>query len=299
MLEKLFELFSEKISEISEIGSIIEEENLDNLNEILDIPDDEINIFVRRRINNEENVRVYLKAFEEIKQDQMIKKLDYDAEQNQFKEKVSQIQDLFETIGKPEDIYVSGEELIVKYDLSGGSELDKKISELEKWNENRVIDSISEKYGVPSDSISFIDNLNDYITIVSDLADNNYVSRGQKDCSFEFKTSLHRIYENGSKVDMNDYESLFKQRLVYYDEGVERKSDEELRAYGQHFGLPTNYLDFTEAHLISLLFAVEDYEYLDNHAIVFFVDAFSHNKEAVKQETKLVNFSDIEAKATI
>ena len=36
--------------------------------------------------------------------------------------------------------------------------------------------------------------------------------------------------------------------LPFYDDKTEQKNVEELRAYGQHFGLPTNYLDFTEAH---------------------------------------------------
>ena len=58
-------------------------------------------------------------------------------------------------------------------------------------------------------------------------------------------------------------------------------------------------MDFTEAHLISLLFAVEEYEYTDNHAIVYFVDALSYNRETIKTEKKLIDFSDEELKTSL
>ena len=60
---------------------------------------------------------------------------------------------------------------------------------------------------------------------------------------------------------------------------------------GQHFGLPTDYLDFTEAHLISLLFAIEDYEYDSQHSIVYFINAIEYNGEAVGQKEKLLDYS--------
>ena len=88
-------------------------------------------------------------------------------------------------------------------------------------------------------------------------------------------------------------------KVLFYDKDASYKNPEELRAYGQHFGLPTNYLDFTEAHLISLLFSVEEYTYSNNHSIVFFVDALSYNKDTIKSEIKLVDFSDIGQKESI
>ena len=44
--------------------------------------------------------------------------------------------------------------------------------------------------------------------------------------------------------------------------------------------------------MISLLFAVEEYEYIENHSIVYFVDAKSYNQDRIKTEEKLVDFSD-------
>ena len=58
-------------------------------------------------------------------------------------------------------------------------------------------------------------------------------------------------------------------------------------------------MDFTEAHLISLLFSVEEYNYTENHSIVFFVDALSYNRDTIKIEKKLIDFSEEELKATV
>ena len=144
-----------------------------------------------------------------------------------------------------------------------------------KWNRDNVTDTISQQTGVPVENIAIIDSVSSYIEFIDTFEDSNYVSRGQKDCTYKLEPSLHRIYTDGYIGHSFQYESAFRQRVLYYDDTTEKKNDEELRAYGQHYGLPTNYLDFTEAHLISLLFAVEDYEYIDNHSIVFFVDALS------------------------
>lgn len=158
---------------------------------------------------------------------------------------------------------------------------------------------MSRELKVPIDNIILVDNVSSYIDFISNFDENNYVSRGQKDCKFKLEPSLHRIYNDSFQLHSSQYESAFKQRILYYDETTEKKNAEELRAYGQHYGLPTNYLDFTEAHLISILFAVEDFEYTDNHSIVYFVDALSYNRDNVKAERKLVDFSDDEMKASL
>ena len=168
----------------------------------------------------------------------------------------------------------------------------KKVKSIEMWNKENVKETMSSYIGIPLDNIVLIDSVNSYIEFISEFEENNYVSRGQKDCTYKLVPSLYRLYEEGYVGHASKYESSFRQKIIYYDDTVEKKNNEEIRAYGQHFGLPTNYLDFTEAHLISLLFAVEEYEYIENHSIVYFVDAKSYNQDMIKTEEKLVDFSD-------
>lgn len=171
--------------------------------------------------------------------------------------------------------------------------IDLKKAEKEKWNEYNIVTTLSNYLNIPECNIEFISCLEEYIQFISKL-DNavNYVSRGQKDCTFKLVPSLHRIYSNDYAIHKNIYESAFKQKIVYYDKEIKNKSPEELRAEGQHFGLPTDYLDFTEAHLISLLFAVEDYKYTQQHSIVYFIDSYTYNQDTIKHAEKLIDYSD-------
>lgn len=196
------------------------------------------------------------------------------------------------------------EELINMEGFQGGTDIQisfQKIQELakikneedEKWKEYNIVNTVSELAGIPETSIKFISNLSEYIAFVSELSSAvNYVSRGQKDCTFDLAPSLHRRHSKDYEIHSSIYEGAFKQKIIYYDKEIKNKSDEELRAEGQHFGLPTDYLDFTEAHMISLLFAIEDYDYIKQHSVVYFIDSVAYNNESVGQREKLIDYSD-------
>lgn len=171
--------------------------------------------------------------------------------------------------------------------------VNKKFEEKEKWKDYNVTNTVSKLIGIHESNIEFISNLSEYIAFVSKLKPAvNYVSRGQKDCTYELLPSLHRRHKKDYEIHADRYEGAFKQKILYYDREIKNKSNEELRAEGQHFGLPTDYLDFTEAHLISLLFAIEDYEYIEQHSIVYFIDSLSYNFETVNLREKLIDYSD-------
>lgn len=174
--------------------------------------------------------------------------------------------------------------------------VDKICEENEKWKEYNIQNTISKYIGIPESEVTYISNLSQYVSFLSEL-DNavNYVSRGQKDCTYELLPSLHRKHKKDYRMHSDEYEEAFKQKIIYYDKEIKNRSNEELRAEGQHFGLPTEYLDFTEAHLISLLFAIEDYGYTEQHSIVYFIDSVSYNAETIKRTEKLVNYSDTSA----
>lgn len=168
----------------------------------------------------------------------------------------------------------------------------RKSEEEEKYKEYNVVSTIANKFEVPETKIKFISKLSEYISFVSELDSAvNYVSRGQKDCSYNLLPSLHRRFDRDYEIHSDIYEGAFKQKIIYYDKEIKNKSGEEIKGEGQHFGLPTDYLDFTEAHLISLLFAIEDYNYNQQHSIVFFIDSLAYNKDAVGLEEKLLDYS--------
>lgn len=175
-------------------------------------------------------------------------------------------------------------------------ELALKVNENSKediWDESVVEETIFNKFSIEDkNNVKLINSLSDYTQFIYELElrmPNNLVSRGQKDCSFDLVPSLYRIHKKKQDVHAKGYEQTFRQRIAHYLKESRERSIEELRAEGQHYGLPTEYLDFTEAHIISLLFAIEEYTYKDNHSIVFFVDSSAFNKQSINKEEKLIN----------
>lgn len=175
-------------------------------------------------------------------------------------------------------------------------ELSNKIEEKNRkdiWGESTVEETIADKFLIEDKmNVKLINSLSDYTEFIYGLESrmpHSLVSRGQKDCSFDLVPSIYRIHQKRQDVHAKGYEQTFRQRIAHYSEYSTERSIEELRAEGQHYGLPTEYLDFTEAHIVSLLFATEEYTYKENHSIVFFIDSATFNKVSINKEEKLIN----------
>lgn len=267
--------------------------------EMTEISDQDISVFLKNREADENKRQILFDIFQKIKIEKSIIKIGDEVENEDIIRNKERIRHLFEKVLEPESIELNDKKVCISYAFGETSKLNMKIKEIERWEEDNVISTISQKTGVPVENIVFVDSVSCYIDFIGEFNENTYVSRGQRDCTYDLKPSLYRVYENSYAGHSAEYEDAFRQRVLFYDDSTEGKNEEEIRAYGQHYGLPTNYLDFTEAHLISLLFAVEDYEYDDNHAIVYFVDSRSYNRETVREDRKLIDFSDDELKKTV
>lgn len=301
ILEDLYGIISTIIEETKDEEEIVKKEELckAELIDLTQITDQQIDEFLIEKTDDKEMYDLFFSIFQRLKIDQSIEDIT-DKVINEGKErKKSAILALFEQFLKPDDIEFTDEGVSIKYTLCDEGKLETKIKEIEKWNRDNVIETISKDLNVPVGNIALIDSVRSYIEFIGGFEENNYVSRGQKDCKYKLEPSLHRIHDDNYRFHSAQYESSFKQRILYYDNTTDKKNAEELRAYGQHYGLPTNYLDFTEAHLISLLFAVEEYTYTDNHSIVYFVDSLSYNRDSVKAERKLIDFSDEDMKTSL
>ena len=290
LLEKTTD--TKKILESNEVEMFYTEE-------MMEISDQEIDVFLKEKKEDETKRQILFDIIQKIKIEKSLVKIKDEVENEDVKRNKERIRSLFGKILEPDSIELNDTSVSISYDFEEQSSLNKKIKEIEMWEEDNVISTISQKTGASTENIVFVDSVSSYIDFISEFSENTYVSMGQKDCTYDLKPSLYRVYENSYAGHSSEYEEAFRQKVLFYDDSTEGKNEEEMRAYGQHYGLPTNYLDFTEAHFISLLFAVEDYQYIDNHSIVYFVDSRSYNRDVVREDRKLIDFSDEELKKTV
>ena len=304
VLEKLYNIIKPLVDNntcsdelVSAIYEKISLEEIDT-NELVNMIDEEIKNFIESKDIDIKNRNVIFKLIQKVKIEKDIEIITLNNKDQTVENEKNRLKEYFTSLIEPDNIEIVGNKVKLIFDFNEESKLRNNLNIIESWNKENVVETISKKLNIKSENIIFIDNLTSYIEFISTLEKTNYVSRGQKDCTYDLIPSLHRIYCDGFKNHSSQYESDFRQKVLYYDNSIRDRSVEELRAYAQHFGLPTNYLDFTEAHLISLLFAIEEFDYRENHSIVYFVDALSYNKETIKDEIKLVDFSDNELRTT-
>ena len=294
MLDILYDLLLQVTEQQSDLDFILKSPTIETFRSenVIQCTEQEIDDFINTKNISKEKKELIVSAIRKIKVEQFINNIDNSVQLQEDTQVTEILNNIFSEIAEPTNISIKNNYITLTMPFDEKSNLMKKVKNIEMWNKENVKETMASYIGVPLDNIVLIDSVNSYIDFISELEENNYVSRGQKDCTYKLVPSLHRIYEEGYVGHASKYESSFRQKIIYYDDTVEKKNNEEIRAYGQHFGLPTNYLDFTEAHLISLLFAVEEYDYIENHSIVYFVDAKSYNQDRIKTEEKLVDFSD-------
>jgi hypothetical protein len=113
--------------------------------------------------------------------------------------------------------------------------------------------------GVQEFRLSHWREFHDYVHGDSLLSD--YVWRGQGDADWSLVTSLHRLLSDVTDIDM---ESAAKDHLAAFRQAVRGRrgpnppkiqDENQLWALGQHVGLATPLLDWTESPYVALFFA--------------------------------------------
>ena len=151
-----------------------------------------------------------------------------------------------------------------------------------------------------------IRTLSEYITILESIPVDYELSRGQSN-DLPLLPSALRCDSDGkmlySKSTIRSFLDDFKANSHQYIENHSiPNSLYEWMVYAQHFGVPTQLLDFTYSHIISLMFAVEKAFHYDDedtgNAVVWFLNPQKLNEKTIRR-TEIVNIaSDSEALET-
>lgn len=144
-----------------------------------------------------------------------------------------------------------------------------------------------------------INKLSEYIDYVEKLPKTFTLSRGQVKERDLLPSALRRN-EKGirrySKKELHNFMSEFKiHSYQYMSNPSDVRSEIEWMLYAQHYGLPTRLLDFTTAHMTSLLFSLET-SFKENNTdepVIYFLDPYSLNRKNKKIEEIIINEADI------
>lgn len=104
--------------------------------------------------------------------------------------------------------------------------------------------------------------LSEYIEFVEELPKEFTLSRGHSNIAYSLLPGALRLDETGNRKYTRQSVAYFLNEFKvnshnYLDFPWDIKSDFEWMIYAQHYGLPTRLLDFTNSHIISLMFSVE------------------------------------------
>ncbi|MBS7226653.1 MAG: FRG domain-containing protein, partial [Clostridiaceae bacterium] len=140
-----------------------------------------------------------------------------------------------------------------------------------------------------------IHSVQEYINVLEKIPLDFCLSRGQSldkkllPTALRFDEDNKRLYSK-SKVNcfLEDYKI---NSAIYMPQGQELKNEYEWMVYAQHFGVPTQLLDFTYSHIISLMFAVEkafSENDMDKKAVVWFLNPKKLNEYSMNR-TEIIN----------
>lgn len=167
-----------------------------------------------------------------------------------------------------------------KVELNIGDNTSKSdVNTLYTESYSGAIDILIDEYQIDKSQIFEINNLSQYIHQL-DTFRGMYVSRGHSNVKYHFLPTAHRNNDGYflSNIDVRNLQSEFKRKVVHYHPEFKNKTSWELTAFAQHYGIPTYMLDFTESHLVSLLFSLENLDFT-NDGVVMFIDYQKYNED--------------------
>ena len=218
MLDILYDLLIEVTGQQGNVDLILQNPQIDAFRSenVIQYTEQEIDDFINTKNISKEKKELIVSAIRKIKAEQFINNIDSSVESQEDTKVTEILNDIFSDIAEPADVSIENNYVTIRIPFDQESKLMKKVKNIEMWNKENVRETVSSYIGVPLDNIILIDSVNAYIDFISEFEENNYVSRGQKDCTYKLVPSLHRLYEEGYVGHASKYESTFRQKIIYY-----------------------------------------------------------------------------------
>lgn len=125
--------------------------------------------------------------------------------------------------------------------------------------------------------------------------ENHFIFRGHSCSEWELESTLQRLLPDKSKEEMQKFENtlvdLYKAKFELYNK-TDAKPSSKLGwlAQMQHYGAPTQLLDFSESPFVALYFATENIEKnSDSSLCIYAIDYREINKITIEEFKKFDN----------
>ena len=127
-----------------------------------------------------------------------------------------------------------------------------------------------------------ISKLSEFMEYVENLPREFILSRGQSNVKYDLLPGALRLDENNNLKYTRQSIAYFLNEFKvnshnYIDIPWDINNDYEWMVYAQHYGIPTRLLDFTNSHIISLMFAVEKAFEEEIDGVVWFLNPMKLN----------------------
>lgn len=113
--------------------------------EMMEISDQDISVFLKDKETDENRRQILFNIFQKIKIEKSIVKIGDEIENEDIIRDKERIRYLFAKVLEPELIELNDKKVCISYAFEETSRLNKKIKEIEMWEEDNVINTISQK----------------------------------------------------------------------------------------------------------------------------------------------------------
>lgn len=145
VLDDLYKIVSAIMNDTNDVDEILQKDKIRDFQSSakLEKTDQEIDEFIKKNEIDEEKQKILFNVFQKIKIEQSIEIIQGDVEAEIIDNDKKMVYSLFSKILEPDEVEIQDNILRIKYDFSEDSMIKSRISDIKKWGDDNVVETLS------------------------------------------------------------------------------------------------------------------------------------------------------------